>query len=122
MKMNYYSTFLTFFAENCGLACSSCSITYLVFLVYLSDRILWAFSLYLEAVAILPQLVLLQRTRNIDNLTGQYVFFSGVIHYYHFLTFYLKLYIAYKFLYEVSFRLGFVSASCCSELWFCGSY
>ncbi|XP_022868516.1 ER lumen protein-retaining receptor-like [Olea europaea var. sylvestris] len=42
------------------------------------DRILWAFSLYLEAVAILPQLVLLQRTRNIDNLTGQYVFFSGL--------------------------------------------
>lgn len=38
---------------------------------------MWTFSLYLEAVAILPQLVLLQRTRNIDNLTGQYVFFLG---------------------------------------------
>ncbi|KAB5516145.1 hypothetical protein DKX38_026793 [Salix brachista] len=34
--------------------------------------VMWTFSLYLEAVAILPQLVLLQRTRNIDNLTGQY--------------------------------------------------
>ncbi|KAL7603520.1 hypothetical protein Lser_V15G18617 [Lactuca serriola] len=33
---------------------------------------MWTFSLYLEAVAILPQLVLIQRTRNIDNLTGQY--------------------------------------------------
>lgn len=40
-------------------------------------EILWAFSIYLEAVAILPQLVLLQRTKNIDNLTGNYVFFLG---------------------------------------------
>ncbi|XP_023634962.1 ER lumen protein-retaining receptor B isoform X3 [Capsella rubella] len=40
-------------------------------------EVLWTFSLYLEAVAILPQLVLLQRTRNIDNLTGQYVFLLG---------------------------------------------
>ncbi|KAL9253926.1 ER lumen protein-retaining receptor B-like protein [Drosera capensis] len=39
--------------------------------------VLWTFSLFLEAVAILPQLVLLQRTRNIDNLTGQYVFLLG---------------------------------------------
>lgn len=40
-------------------------------------EVMWTFSLYLEAVAILPQLVLLQRTRNIDNLTGNYVFFLG---------------------------------------------
>ncbi|MQM18681.1 hypothetical protein Taro_051677 [Colocasia esculenta] len=40
-------------------------------------EVMWTFSLYLEAVAILPQLVLLQRTRNIDNLTGQYVFLLG---------------------------------------------
>ncbi|XP_009415933.1 ER lumen protein-retaining receptor isoform X2 [Musa acuminata AAA Group] len=40
-------------------------------------EVMWAFSLYLEAVAILPQLVLLQRTKNIDNLTGQYVFLLG---------------------------------------------
>lgn len=41
------------------------------------EQVMWAFSIYLEAVAIFPQLVLLQRTRNIDNLTGQYVFFLG---------------------------------------------
>ncbi|KAL7219855.1 hypothetical protein ACSBR2_012840 [Camellia fascicularis] len=41
-------------------------------------EVMWTFSLYLEAVAILPQLVLLQRTRNIDNLTGQYVFLLGL--------------------------------------------
>jgi ER lumen protein retaining receptor len=40
-------------------------------------EVLWSFSLYLEAVAILPQLVLLQRSRNIDNLTGNYVFLLG---------------------------------------------
>ncbi|KAJ0970877.1 hypothetical protein J5N97_018836 [Dioscorea zingiberensis] len=40
-------------------------------------EVLWSFSLYLEAVAILPQLVLLQRSSNIDNLTGNYVFMLG---------------------------------------------
>ncbi|KAI3692929.1 hypothetical protein L6452_32754 [Arctium lappa] len=40
-------------------------------------EIFWAFSIYLEAVAILPQLVLLQRSGNVDNLTGQYVVFLG---------------------------------------------
>nr|XP_043611036.1 ER lumen protein-retaining receptor A [Erigeron canadensis] len=40
-------------------------------------EIFWAFSIYLEAVAILPQLVLLQRSGNVDNLTVQYVFFLG---------------------------------------------
>ncbi|XP_042505203.1 ER lumen protein-retaining receptor-like isoform X2 [Macadamia integrifolia] len=40
-------------------------------------EVLWTFSLYLEAVAILPQLVLLQSSRNIDNLTGNYVFLLG---------------------------------------------
>ncbi|KAJ7555302.1 hypothetical protein O6H91_05G030900 [Diphasiastrum complanatum] len=40
-------------------------------------NVLWTFSIYLEAVAILPQLVLLQRTKNVDNLTGNYVFLLG---------------------------------------------
>ncbi|XP_077234880.1 ER lumen protein-retaining receptor-like isoform X2 [Tasmannia lanceolata] len=40
-------------------------------------EVLWTFSLYLEAVSILPQLVLLQKSRNIDNLTGNYVFLLG---------------------------------------------
>ncbi|CAJ1938706.1 unnamed protein product [Sphenostylis stenocarpa] len=43
--------------------------------------VFWAFSIYLEAVAILPQLVLLQRSGNVDNLTGQYVFFLGYGHF-----------------------------------------
>ena len=40
-------------------------------------QVLWTFSIYLEAVAILPQLVVMQRTQNIDNLTGNYVFLLG---------------------------------------------
>lgn len=41
-------------------------------------EILWTFSIYLEAVAIFPQLFLLRRTQNIDNLTGNYVFLLGM--------------------------------------------
>lgn len=40
-------------------------------------ELLWTFSIWLEAVAILPQLVLLQRTGNVDNLTGHYVALLG---------------------------------------------
>ncbi|XP_023003149.1 ER lumen protein-retaining receptor A [Cucurbita maxima] len=41
------------------------------------QEVFWVFSIYLEAVAILPQLVLLQRSGNVDNLTGHYIFFLG---------------------------------------------
>ena len=40
-------------------------------------QICWQMSIYLEALAILPQLTLLMRTENIDNLTGNYVFLLG---------------------------------------------
>jgi hypothetical protein len=53
-------------------------------------QVTWTFSLYLEAVAILPQLVLLQRTRNIDNLTGQYVFLLGYFLLHNLCSFYLR--------------------------------
>ncbi|XP_077228178.1 ER lumen protein-retaining receptor-like [Tasmannia lanceolata] len=41
------------------------------------QEVMWTFSLYLEVVAMLPQLVLLQRTKNVDNMTGQYVLLLG---------------------------------------------
>ena len=34
---------------------------------------LWAFSIYLEAVAIAPQLILLQRHKSVENITSWYV-------------------------------------------------
>ena len=36
-------------------------------------EIIWAFSIYLEAVAILPQLFLLQKQGEVENLTSHYV-------------------------------------------------
>jgi len=69
-------------------------------------EVIWTFSIYLEAVAILPQLVLLQRTQNIDNLTGNYVFLLGS---------YRGLYIlnwVYRFFTEHHYRQWVV--------WFCG--
>ena len=33
-------------------------------------ELLWTFSIYLEAIAILPQLIVLQRYREVENLTG----------------------------------------------------
>lgn len=41
-------------------------------------EVIWTFSQYLEAIAILPQLVLLHRMNNIHNLPWQYVFLLGI--------------------------------------------
>lgn len=38
---------------------------------------IWAFSIYLECIAILPQLILLQRHRCVENLTSWYMFSLG---------------------------------------------
>ncbi|KAK9826479.1 hypothetical protein WJX81_003460 [Elliptochloris bilobata] len=68
-------------------------------------EVLWTFSIYLEAVAIIPQLVLLQRTQNIDNLTGNYVFLLGL---------YRALYILnwiYRFFTEPNYRQWIVWVS-----------
>ena len=40
-------------------------------------EMLWVFSIYLEAVAILPQLVVLQRYGEVENLTGNYILLMG---------------------------------------------
>lgn len=39
---------------------------------------LWTFSIYLEAVAIVPQLITLQRFREVENLTSHYIFLIGI--------------------------------------------
>jgi len=38
---------------------------------------LWHFSIYLESIAIFPQLVTLRRYRLVENLTGKFMFFLG---------------------------------------------
>lgn len=40
-------------------------------------EIIWAFSVFLEAVAILPQLYLLQETGEVENITSHYIFCLG---------------------------------------------
>lgn len=41
-------------------------------------EILWAFSIYLEAAAILPQLMMLQRTGEAETITTHYLFALGM--------------------------------------------
>jgi ER lumen protein retaining receptor len=41
-------------------------------------ELLWTFSIILESVAILPQLLVLQKYRLVENLTGKFVFFLGL--------------------------------------------
>jgi len=68
-------------------------------------EVLWTFSIYLEAVAILPQLVLLQRTKNVDTLTGNYVFLLG-----GYRTLYLLNWI-YRYFTEIGYRQWIVWTS-----------
>jgi len=69
---------------------------------YAPLELLWTFSILLEALAILPQLALLQRTGNVDNLTGGYVALLGS---------YRALYIAnwtYRYFTESKYRQALV--------------
>lgn len=40
-------------------------------------EILWTFSIFLESIAIVPQLIVLQRYREVENLDGHYIFLLG---------------------------------------------
>ncbi|KAI9820928.1 MAG: endoplasmic reticulum retention protein [Phylliscum demangeonii] len=44
---------------------------------YLPHEIMWAFSIWLESVAILPQLFMLQRTGEAETITTHYLFALG---------------------------------------------
>lgn len=63
------------------------------------QQLLWTFSIYLEAVAILPQLIVLQRYSVVENLTGHYVFFLG----------------AYRGLYILNWVRGFSCYAMCYD-------
>lgn len=45
---------------------------------YVPSEILWSFSLWLESVAILPQLLMLQRTGEAETITTHYLFALGI--------------------------------------------
>lgn len=44
----------------------------------LSPQILWTFSIYLESVAILPQLFMISKTGEAETITTHYLFFLGL--------------------------------------------
>ena len=70
-------------------------------------EMLWTFSIILETIAIVPQLIVLQLYREVENLTGHYVFFLGA---------YRGLYIlnwVYRSYYEFHYRHNWL-------VYFCG--
>ncbi|KAM0945776.1 putative ER lumen protein retaining receptor [Dioscorea sansibarensis] len=74
-------------------------------------EVFWAFSIFLEAVAILPQLVLLQRSGNVDNLTGQYVFFLGAYRAFYILNWIYRYFTEKHFSRWISWIAGFVQTA-----------
>ena len=49
-----------------------------VCLGFFSFQILWTFSIYLESVAILPQLFMISKTGEAETITTHYLFFLGL--------------------------------------------
>lgn len=45
---------------------------------YTLREVTWAFSIWLESVAIIPQLYMLQRTGSAENITSHYIFALGI--------------------------------------------
>lgn len=52
---------------------------------YSVAEILWTMSIWLESVAIFPQLVLLQQLREVENLTSHFVFAMGAYRFFYIL-------------------------------------
>eukprot|EP01055_Gregarina_sp_Pseudo9_P001893 Gregarina_sp_Pseudo_9__1892@NODE_2299_length_1051_cov_239_843874_g2116_i0_p1_GENE_NODE_2299_length_1051_cov_239_843874_g2116_i0NODE_2299_length_1051_cov_239_843874_g2116_i0_p1_ORF_typecomplete_len220_score23_27ER_lumen_recept/PF00810_18/1_4e52PQloop/PF04193_14/7_5e02PQloop/PF04193_14/5PQloop/PF04193_14/1_4e03PQloop/PF04193_14/0_0067PQloop/PF04193_14/6_7e02_NODE_2299_length_1051_cov_239_843874_g2116_i0294953 len=62
---------------------------------YTISEVLWTFSIWLEAVAIMPQLVLLQKNRVVENLTSNYVFAMGLYRTFYILNWIYRYYTEY---------------------------
>ncbi|KAK2001354.1 ER lumen protein retaining receptor [Colletotrichum falcatum] len=70
---------------------------------YTFSEILWAFSIWLESVAILPQLFMLQRTGEAETITTHYIFALGI---------YRALYIPnwiYRYFTEVHHKIDWIA-------------
>ena len=57
-------------------------------------EVLWAFSIYLEAVAIMPQLFMLTKTGSAENITSHYLFALGAYRAFYILNW------TYRYLYD----------------------
>ncbi|XP_039115696.1 ER lumen protein-retaining receptor A-like [Dioscorea cayenensis subsp. rotundata] len=81
-------------------------------------EVLWAFSIYLEAVAILPQLVLLQRSGNVDNLTGQYVLFLGAYRGFYILNWIYRYFTEKNYTRWISWIAGIVQSALYADFFY----
>jgi ER lumen protein retaining receptor len=57
---------------------------------YAISEILWTFSIWLESVAVLPQLVMLQKEREVENLTKEFVGTMGAYRAFYILNWVLR--------------------------------
>ncbi|XP_072036498.1 ER lumen protein-retaining receptor 2 [Amphiura filiformis] len=76
-------------------------------------EILWTFSIYLESVAILPQLFMISKTGEAETITSHYLFALGA---------YRGLYIVnwvYRFYFEGFFDLIAIVAGCVQTILYC---
>ncbi|XP_068665968.1 ER lumen protein-retaining receptor A-like [Aristolochia californica] len=74
-------------------------------------EVLWAFSIYLEAVTILPQLLLLQRSGNVDNLTVHYVFFLGAYRGFYILNWIYRFFSEHHYFRRITWFSGLVQTA-----------
>ena len=77
------------------------------------SQILWTFSIYLESVAILPQLFMISKTGEAETITSHYLFALGS---------YRALYILnwlYRYYYEGFFDLIAIVAGCVQTILYC---
>lgn len=56
----------------------SCVLALISAYQYTISEVLWAFSIWLESVAILPQLFMVQRTGEAETITTHYIFALGI--------------------------------------------
>ncbi|XP_022978755.1 ER lumen protein-retaining receptor A-like [Cucurbita maxima] len=82
------------------------------------QEIFWAFSIYMEAVAILPQLVLLQRSGNVDNLTSHYVFFLGAYRALYILNWIYRYFTYTHFNRWIAFNAGLVQTALYADFFY----
>ena len=77
------------------------------------SQVLWTFSIYLESVAILPQLFMITKTGEAESITSHYLFALGS---------YRGLYILnwiYRYYFEGVFDLIAIVAGCVQTVLYC---
>ena len=62
----------------------SVALAFLVHHDFSASEVLWTFSVYLEAVAIIPQLQMIAQTGEAETITSHYLFFQGIYRYVNF--------------------------------------